>query len=1022
RLDVQVGTLNEEFVRYVFPIGDNEYHVRDGATLTDAAGRELKWRLYRIPFRQDTLQVGQPNLRQVEAARITMVAPEQPGDEKEFWIALARMRLTGAPWIKRAETPLRGLSGNTGVPRGEVIASVVTTENTDLGYEPPPGVGDLPSRIDQGVGISQVQINEKSLRLLATELQAGERAEAFIRFTGEGDKNVLNYRQLRVWARGRNEGWNEGDLEFYIKLGRDEHNFYLYRVPARTDTWEPEAVVELNRWLELRAVAERAYLSGAPPSGAAECGGDSTAYVACDGPYVVHVRDPATAPPNLAAVSEVAVGMFRKAETVAIPIAELWVDDIRVTNVLEETGTAAAIDVRLAAADVAEVNVSLSRRDDKFRQLGENATYITDAATRIGGLFRLDKLLPESWGLLVPVTAQYTRTTADPFYVSRTDLLAEDLPDLRDPFGSATSYQISVSRGRRGDTFLERTLFDPVSLAAGYDRSKTVTSLSSVETRNRQFRVGYALTPGSKTVAGAPKFLVNLVNSLPSWIRDSEFGKAINSSRLRWNPFQIRFTSTLTDNLTERTVYRVPIELPQDSLLRPLPSIVHLWRNDFVFELRPFSTFNLAFNYSSTRDLQDYGDSTTTGKLIELERRSLFGTDVGFERLNTLGTTLNVAPPVSSWLRPRFTMATSYTFNRDPNRKDPVRAQGDTAGAFKLPETLGNSRRTEVGVTLDIAQMGGDSGVVADLLGVLLPADFTYTRDLSSSFDRAPFESDLAYRFALGRVGKFRSQNGVLATSARDASTLLLTAGAQLPLDLQVRMTYRDFTATVWQRRGEEQAAVRQVNREWPSFTVSWAWNTPEAVRKVLSGILAQAQYRKQETSRTQPSALSSGEASGAGADVRTENNTTSFSPSLTLSWIGGVTTTGRYTTAYNEGITSGNVTQSDRKDWTGTVAFAFRPPRSLVDLRQRIQTSLSFNSSLLAVCLLRTGTDECRTVSDSRRQQFDVRMDTGFSSMLRAGISFSYIVTDQRHTSQKLTQTVFTLFGDLTLRAGEVR
>jgi len=1025
RLDVKVGTPDEEFVRYVFPIGGDEYHVRDGVTHLDGAGRELTWRLYRIPFRLDTLQVGQPNLRQVEGARFTIVAPDQGGDEKELWIALARLRLTGAPWLKRSETPLQGLGGSVPVPRGEVIASLVTTENTDLGYESPPGIGDLPDRVDAGIGIGQVQINEKSLRLLASELQTDERAEAFIRFTGVADKNFLNYRELRVWARGRNEGWSEGDLEFYIKVGRDEHNFYMYRVPARTDTWEPEVVIELDRWLELRAVAEREYLSGAPPSGAAACGGDSTAYIACDGPYLVQVRDPATAPPNLAAVSEVAVGMYRTAETVAIPIAELWVDDIRVTNVLEESGTAAAIDIRLSAADVAEVNVSLSRRDDKFRQLGENATYITDAATRVGGLFRVDKLLPESWGLVIPFTAQYTRTSADPYYVSRTDLLAEGLQDLRNPVGSVTSYQISMSRGRRGQSFLERTLVDPVTISAGYEKSENVTSLSSIATRNQQGRFQYALTPSAKTVAGAPGFLVSFVNSLPSWIKDSEFGKSINSSRLRWNPFQLRFTSLLTDNLAERTVYRVPIELPEDSLLRPLPSIVHLWRNDVGFDFRPFSTLTVALNYSSTRDLQHYGDSTTTGKLIELERRSMFGTDFGFERLNTIGTAFNVAPVLNSWLRPRFAWATNFSFNRNPNRRDPLRIEGDTAGAFKLAETLANSRHSEVGFTLDLARMAdglaGDSGFIAELFHVFLPADFTYTRDLSSSYDRAPFDSDLSYRLGWGGLGDFRAQNGIPATAARDATTLLLTAGAQLPLDLQLRVIYRDLEATVWQRRGDKQTETLQLNREWPSFTLTWAWTTPAPLQKILNGVLAQGQYREQTTSRTQPSALAS-DSPGEGSTVRTENNTQSFGPSLTLNWIGGVTTTGRYTMSHNENVTSGNITQSDRRDWSATLAFAFSPPASLVSLRQRIQTSLSFNSSLLAVCLLRTGTDECRTVSDSRRQQFDVRMDTGFSSMLRAGLSFSYIVSDQRHTSQKLTQTVFTVFGDLTLRAGEVR
>ena len=71
RLDVNVGTAQEDFRRYVFPVGSDEFFVRDGVSLLDGAGRELRWRLYRIPFRADTLQVGQPNLRQVESMRLT---------------------------------------------------------------------------------------------------------------------------------------------------------------------------------------------------------------------------------------------------------------------------------------------------------------------------------------------------------------------------------------------------------------------------------------------------------------------------------------------------------------------------------------------------------------------------------------------------------------------------------------------------------------------------------------------------------------------------------------------------------------------------------------------------------------------------------------------------------------------------------------------------------------------------------------------------------------------------------------
>jgi len=139
---------------------------------------------------------------------------------------------------------------------------VVSTENRDLGYTPPPGVFDQADRRDANLQLASTQINERSLRLLATGLETGQRAEAFTRFTTEGDKNFLKYRKLRTWARGRGPGWEDGDLHFYIKAGKDQNNFYLYHAPARTSSWEPEVVVDFDRWLALRARIEQAWLKG----------------------------------------------------------------------------------------------------------------------------------------------------------------------------------------------------------------------------------------------------------------------------------------------------------------------------------------------------------------------------------------------------------------------------------------------------------------------------------------------------------------------------------------------------------------------------------------------------------------------------------------------------------------------------------------------------------------------------------------------------------------------------------------
>ncbi len=1025
RLDKTLGVTEEHLFRYVFPIGDERFYVRDGVTHLDGLGRPLTWRLYRIPFRVDTSEVGQPTIRQVQAMRMTMVAPDVGPVEEEFWVALARMRLVGAPWLKRTETPIAGISGKEAEFHGEVRVTVASTEDRQLGYEPPPGTTDLPDQTSQAFEVGVTQVNEKSLRVLAFDLREGERAEAFIRFTGEADKNFLNYRTLRVWARGRGAGWAEGDLEFFIKVGRDEDNFYLYRVPARTDAWEPEVLIDLEAWLRLRTQIEETWLSGAPPSGAGQCGGDSTAYVACDGPYLVHVKDPGISPPNLARVSEVAVGMLRVAATVTVDAAELWVDDIRLSDVVDDAGYATALDVRLSAADVFEFDFGFSRRDDRFRQLDQRPTYVTDAALRIGGVFRVDKLLPQAWGLTMPLSLRYIRTTSDPFFLTNTDILADALTGLREPGASATSWDLTVRRVKRGEAFWERTFLDPVVLRVQGDNASNTASQSDATSRNRQYQMVYTLSPGARTISGAPGFMVNLVNSLPAWIRDSEFGRALRGSRLRWNPFQLTFASTLTNNRSERRTFRVPVTLPSDAGITPLPGIVHTWRNDVGVNVRPYSSLAIRVNWSSTRDLQDYGDTTAIGRLIEGERRQLAGADVGFERLRTLNTALNVAPAISSWLRPRFVLATTYAFNRDPNQQRPVRVEGDTGGAFKVPETLANSRRVELGTSIDLARLVlgivGDSGFVASVFRGILPADYSYERQLRSSFDRAPFSADLGYRLALGGLEDFRQQEGVPATSVGETDIYTITAGTRLPLGGQLRLNYRNAVNTGWSRRGEGQTEIVDRNREWPSLNLSFAYSPTWALRSVIANVTAQLQYRVVRTSTTQPPSLGLGE-EGQGAPVTTGNNTTTLAPTLTVSLPMGVILSGQYATSETERVTSGNITESKREAWGGSANFSWRFPQGLIRLRNRIQTTLSYNASILAVCILQTGAETCRTVSDSRRDQVDFRMDTGLSEAVRGGLTFSYVVSDQRHLSRKLSQMILSIYGELSLRAGRLR
>ncbi len=1013
RLDVTVGTVQEDVFRYVFPIGDERYFVRTGVTHLDAQGRTMTWRLYRIPFREDTVQIGSPNIRQIRAVRMTLVAPYTGGPGPEFSIALGRMRLVGAPWVKRDATPIAGISGGRGEPHGEVIASVVTTEDVDLGYEPPPGVLDLPDRRGAEFDLAAQQINETSLRLLARDLRLGERAEAFIRFAEEGGRNFLRYRTLRVWARGRGVGWGERDLEFFIKAGRDEHNFYMYRAPARSDSWEPEVVIDLDRWLRLRAEIEAAWLAGSPPGGWETCGGDSTAWVACDGPYVVHVRDPDVAPPNLARVSEMAVGMYRAADAVFIEQAELWVDDIRLSDVVAGMGLAAAIDARLTGADVIDLHLGMNFRDSHFRQIADGPSYATDRAVRAAGTLRTEKLLPSGLGISAPLSVQHTRTGADPFYVSRTDILADDLSGLRRPRSVATSWHLAIRRVRRGTTFVERNLADPLSFQATALTSQAASTLSDARTTHRQFRLDYNNQPGARTVSAVPRFVSDLVDRLPGPVRDSEFGRSLRTARLRWNPFQLRAGVTYTSNSTERQAFRAPVVLASDTMVPVLRSLVHTLRSEAGIDFRPFNTLALRIDYVTTRDLQDYGDSTTLGRLLGQERRALLGRNVGFEQGRTLSTALNVTPVVASWVRPRVALTSTFSFTRDPNGI-PVRTEPDSSGAFRPPEAFGNSRRRELGVSVTpgalVAGLLGAESPVTQASRRILPIDLAHMRERRSGFNRAPFAPGFGYQLGLGGLDEFRMREGVPATTASETETRTASGGAQLPLGLTMRANYRDTEIVTWLRRAgvDDQMEIVQRSREWPSGSITWVYSPRWFLRHAVSSVSAAVQGRR---------SLATTELAG----TATESRTTSVAPSITVTWSNRIVTGGQYTRSETDQITSGNRTHSVREDWGGNVSFSFRSPRSILELPNEIQTTLAAGSSTTTICLERRDAETCAALSDNRRRAVDVRMDTGFSPSVRGGASLSYVLTEQRHTFTKFSQTVFNIFAEVFFVSGQL-
>jgi hypothetical protein len=873
----------------------------------------------------------------------------------------------------------------------------VSTESRDLGYSPPPGVFDVAGRRDAGLQVGATQVNERSLRLLARGLAPGLRAEAFTRFVTEGDKNFLKYKRLRTWARGRGPGWDDGDLEFYIKAGKDANNFYLYHTPARTSSWEPEVVVDFDRWLALRGQIERAWLSGdtaqvypgcpdttlVPPSGA---------YVMCDGPYIVHVRDPATAPPNLARVQEIAAGILRVRSTVFVDEAELWVDDIRLSDVVQDVGLAGAIDVTMGAADFADLALSVSRRDGRFRQLGDDPTYVTDDVAIAGGTMRLDRFLPDHWGLTAPLTIRHAVTASDPFYLNRTDLRADALGGVRTPRSDATTYGLVVRRTRRAESTVGRLVFDPVSFDASYARGHARSDFSDATTRSYTANVDYNLFPRAATtrVLGVP---------------------------IRLAPTSLRLRSGLAGTDAERFTFDVPVVRPSDAAILPATSRSKAWRNAGTIDLLPLTGLQLRFDASSIRDLRDYGDSTSIARLTQIERRTFLGMDVGFEAQRAINSLVALSPSARGWLRPRATYASTFALSRDPNARDPVRETGDTAGAFRLPAAFSNSRRVEVGTQLDAGRLGrkvfGDSSGLARALTRITTSDVSLSRTYASTFTRVGFTPTLGYQLALGGLDEFRAQRGLLASSASDNTAVTAGAGGALPLGLRATTSYRRSSGTSWVLRTDQQVPIRTESREWPSGSVGWNV-TPAGLP--LSSLTAQLGFRR-TTARTELRGLI-----GAAEATVTETRIRSLSPALTLTWAGGILTSGDATVERNEQRSAGNLFRTARSQYNVNVGFAVRIPTGLARLPMPLRVNARLSRATNTTCLQTAGAATCVPYLDSRQTQGNLTLDTDFPPNVSAGFQMAYLVNEERQASRKVRQIAITAFVNLATTVGRLQ
>ena len=994
---------NDNVLRYVVKLGDPKYFVRKGGP---------GWRLYRIPLRQPDDSIGTPNIRLVQHMRITVASNADAGTpDIVARFAFARMRFLGSPWVRRSEAPVLGISGAKAEPHGAVVVTTISTDNrVELGYVPPPGVLDQAARADATRGL---QINERALRIIGSDLHSGERAEGYFRFIA-GGQNLLKYRTLKLWVRGRGPGWDDGRLEAVFKVASDDRNFYAFRTEAATDTWLPEVSIDLETWRKLRAQIESRWLQGLPPNGATSgcVGVDSTAYVACQGGYVVQVADPGINPPNLAAVQEIDAAVFYANAGGPLSEAELWVDDVRMVDPVNAVGTATALSARLSAADVADLTVGYTRQDGNFQQIGGDPTFQSTATSVVSSGVRLERFLPAKLGIALPLSVGWTHSNTDPVLVSGTDLRAADLPGLRTPSADQFTWGLSFHRTQRGRSLLSRGVIDPLGLNGAFSNGSSRTELSTASNSSYALGGNYNLVLARR---GPRLPLDGIVRALPRWLRESPVGEGMKGQIFSLVPTSVRFNTGLNRNENSYTSYRVVVTRADDSLRVPTLNLTHAWRNTAGLTFQPLRMLTLDANLTSTRDLRHYSDSTSLGRLAESERRQFLGLDVGVERDRSISTTMGLLPRVATWLRPRYARSSSFNLTRSLTSRDPVRENGDS-GAFLLPQFYSNVQSNETGISVDLNRVAamslGDSSGPAHFLARLRPLDFSVRKTRSSTFDLATFDPSLDYVFAFGGRDAFLNQEGELALGATEANEARVATGADLPGGVNLTASFADLVTYSFNRVGAGFVQGQTRQREWPQGSARWnhvMHGGPVAVLGVGASI------RRREGTTTIAS---------TSGGARTSTINTFFNPNLLVSFRNGLSA--NVTFSRNNGIneSSANRTESNSGLLNATLSQNLRLPASISLSRRPLRASVNGQTSTSTTCLRLSSKPEqgCRTVADIRRLSLSGGFTTSVLPTAEAGLNLQYVSNDIRHLAQKTTQFSIVMSFRMQLSTGDLR
>jgi cell surface protein SprA len=370
--------------------------------LPNGQQKDVTWYQFKIPIsRPDKAVNGISDFRSIRFMRMFLT-----NWESHTVLRFAKLELIRGEWRRYTRDITSDIDQpiDPSSPTSFEVSAVNLEENSrryPIPYVMPPGI--VREKLYNQTQVQQQ--NEQSLSMRVCDLLPGDVRASFKNI----QLDLRRYKRIKMFAHLEDavngQSLKDDDLHLIVRMGSDySENFYQYSIPLKVTPWgatidteiwpsQNELNIPISVWENIKLARNSASLD------------PSKLYEVADGNNTVAIKGN----PNMSNIRTMMIGLANKSNQ--NQCAELWVNELRLSDFDERGGWAAAAALNANFADLGSVSLAGSMSTIGFGSLEKSVSQRSnedikqyDLATDVN----LGKFVPNSWGINIPM--YYTRT------------------------------------------------------------------------------------------------------------------------------------------------------------------------------------------------------------------------------------------------------------------------------------------------------------------------------------------------------------------------------------------------------------------------------------------------------------------------------------------------------------------------------------------------------------------------------------------------------------------------------------